>query len=275
MKQRTKDQIKEHYEIEKVIADRLRASSREERTSLYTLAYDELFQKVPHHPLLTEAFGPERSRRVEKEMGYLRDFLRKDSTYLEVGPGDCLAALEVAKEVRHVYAIDVSNEVTKRIEALPNFELILSDGVSVPVPENSIDIAYSNQLMEHLHPDDAIAQLKNLFRSLKPGAVYLCITPNRLSGPHDISRWFDSVATGLHLKEYTVTELNEIFKAIGFVKMRILLRAFGLGVSLPIFAYGIAESVLSVLPQSLRKLLTFNKVSKFLLGFRILGEKPA
>ena len=38
--------------------------------------------------------------------------------------------------------------------------------------------------------------LANLYRALKPGAVYVCITPNRLSGPHDISLYFDSVATG-------------------------------------------------------------------------------
>lgn len=275
MHNRSPAQVREHYEIEKAIADRLRESNRSERTNLYTFAYDELFQKVPNHPQFTEATGPDRHRRLEKEMGYLCGFLRKDSIYLEVGPGDCLTALEAAKKVRHVYAIDVSNEVTKKIEPLQNFELILSDGVSVPVPENSIDIAYSNQLMEHLHPDDAVDQLRNIFRALKPGAVYLCITPNRLSGPHDVSRGFDNVATGLHLKEYTVTELNELFTAIGFVKMRIILRAIGIGVSLPIFAFRVAESVLGVLPHSLRKLLTFNKVSKFLLGFRMVGEKPA
>ena len=61
-----------------------------------------------------------------------------------------------------------------------NFELIISDGISIPVPAGSIDFAYSNQLMEHLHPDDAESQLENVFTALRPGGAYLCITPNRL-----------------------------------------------------------------------------------------------
>ena len=52
MAHRTAEQVKEHYEIEKVIADRLRNSSAAERTELYKASYDELFRRVPHHPLL-------------------------------------------------------------------------------------------------------------------------------------------------------------------------------------------------------------------------------
>ena len=62
--------------------------------------------------------------------------------------------------------------------------------------------------MEHLHPDDALEQLQNIYSALVPGGIYLCITPNRLSGPQDVSRDFDMVATGFHLKEYTISELS-------------------------------------------------------------------
>jgi predicted SAM-dependent methyltransferase len=39
------------------------------------------------------------------------------------------------------------------------------------VRAESVDLAYSNQLMEHLHPDDASEQLANVYRALKPGGV--------------------------------------------------------------------------------------------------------
>src|SRR5581483_7134702 len=45
---------------------------------------------------------------------------------------------------------------------------------------------------------------------------YICVTPNRLSGPHDVSRNFDTVATGFHLKDYTIGELAALFQQVGF-----------------------------------------------------------
>ena len=40
--------------------------------------------------------------------------------------------------------------------------------------------------------------------------VYICITPNRVSGPHDVSRGFDEVATGFHMHEYTGREIRPL-----------------------------------------------------------------
>lgn len=137
-------------------------------------------------------------------MGLLKYFLKPESIFLEIGPRECALSFEVSRHVRKVYAIDVSEEIIKAMRILPqNFELIISDGTSIPVPENRITIAYSDQHMERLHPDDAFVQLQNIHDALTRGCVCLCITPNRLTSPHDISLYFDKVATGFHLKEYT------------------------------------------------------------------------
>jgi SAM-dependent methyltransferase len=271
MENRTAAQIREHYVIEKQIAERLRNSTFEERKNLYTEAYDELFRRVPHHPLLHNYSPGEKKRQTAKEVAALQPLVNENTVYLEIGPGDCALAFEIAKRAKQVYAIDVSSEITKNLDAPANFELILSDGSSVPLAAESVDVAFSNQLMEHLHPDDSLRQLENVFRALKTGGTYFCITPNRLSGPHDVSRDFDAVAAGLHLKEYTVTELDALFKKVGFTKTRVYT-----GVSnifLPVFPYKIAEKFLGILPQALRKLLTFNKVVRFLLGVKLVGTK--
>ena len=76
------------------------------------------------------------------------------------------------------------------------------------MPAGSVDLAFSDQLMEHLHPDDAVEQLRNIHRALKPGGVYVCVTPNRLYGPSDISAFFDDEARGFHLKEYSLDEIR-------------------------------------------------------------------
>ncbi len=56
------EQIREHYEIEKELADRLRLSSRAERRQMYGRVYDELFRRVPHHSQLTRKADPQGTR---------------------------------------------------------------------------------------------------------------------------------------------------------------------------------------------------------------------
>jgi SAM-dependent methyltransferase len=273
MESRTAAQIREHYEIEKEIALRLRNSGGSDRRKLYAEAYDELFRRVPNHPLLHNERRVENDRRIAKEVRSLERFLNAGTVYLEVGPGDCAIAFEVARRVEKAFAVDVSEVVTSNPERPDNFELIISNGIEIPLPEASVDFAYSNQLMEHLHPDDSFAQLRDIFRVLKPKGKYFCITPNRLSGPHDVSRNFDDEATGLHLREFTVSELDKMFRDVGFQRTRVYLKFGNLGVLLPLLPFKIAERLLGVFPHRLRKLITFNKVVRFALGVKLLGEK--
>ena len=273
----TIEQIKDHYEIEKELASRLRNSTREERQQLYTSVYDELFKRVPYHPQLTQKLSPEDSARfVALSMQFLRRFLNPNSIFLEVGPGDCSLSLEVAKHVRKVYAVDVSNEITKGLNFPQNFELVISDGVSIPVTENSINIVYSDQLMEHLHPDDAIDQLQNIYKVLIPGGLYICSTPNQLSGPHDVSMCFDEVATGFHLKEYLVNELYNLFHQAGFSKISLYKSYKQISVKIPllpitVFMLKRCEEIISRLPFPFRK-----KIANLLILFRgmtVVGTK--
>jgi len=273
MDSRTNEQIREHYDVEHSIADRLRESKPEERLELYQWAYDELFSRVPHHPMLTPRSEAQVREYVDKELAILGPMIDGSTVFAEIGPGDCALSMEVAKLVAKVIAIDVSREITSRIDAPANFELILSDGTSIPVPDESLDVVYSNQLMEHLHPDDSMRQLENIFRKLKPGGSYVCVTPNRLSGPHDISRDFDPVATGLHLREFTLTELDEIFKQAGFRSRRAIVRVSRTALFLPVFPFRSAESFLGLFSHRWRKLMTFNRVVRYLLGVKLVGIK--
>lgn len=272
--QRTPEEIREHYEIEKKLAQRLLSSTSEERQTLYTSLYNELFRRVRSHPQLTIKSSQEESaRRVAYELRHLDCFLKKDTTFLEVGPGDCALSFEVTNRVRTVYAVDVSDEITKNLSHPPNFRLILSDGASIPVPVGTVDVAYSNQLMEHLHPDDARKQLHNIYESLAPGGIYICVTPNRLNGPHDVSMYFDTVATGFHLKEYTVEELSHLFQTAGFSKVRTFVLLKKIRIFIPLFLVKFCEKILSVLPYSLRKSLASCWPVAKLLGMRLVGTK--
>lgn len=271
---RTQEQIRQHYEVEKELAARLLNSGKEERRHLYASLYNELYNRVPSHPQLTQKLSAERKAdTVSLQMEFLKRFLKKDAVFLEVGPGDCALSLEATKYVKKVYAVDVSNEITKNLTPPANFQLMLSDGCSIPVPPGSVDIVYSNQLMEHLHPDDALEQLQNIYQALAPDSCYVCTTPNRFSGPHDVSIYFDTEATGFHLKEYSIHELGNLFKKTGFSKVEVYYRIRGLYGRVPLSLMTTLESFLEALPKKLRAKIGRGVPTRLLLGIRMVGTK--
>ena len=96
-----------------------------------------------------------------------------------------------------------------------NFELIVYDGYELPIPDNTIDVVFSDQLIEHFHPDDTLFHFRLVRRILKPGGVYVFRTPHGFSGPHDISQYFCHSAKGFHLKEWTYVELSRLLHQVG------------------------------------------------------------
>ena len=171
-------QIREHYEIEKELALRLRTASYTQRQGLYSQVYDELFRRVPHHMQLTvgasEARAAARMEEAEYELYGLEPYLKPHTIFAEIGAGDCAITMAVAARVKHAYAIDVSTEVTKGLSPPDNFTLLISDGRNIPVTPGTIHVAFSTQLMEHLHPEDAGEQLSSIYRSLAPGGTSTC-----------------------------------------------------------------------------------------------------
>jgi SAM-dependent methyltransferase len=146
------------------------------------------------------------------------------------------------------------------------------DGCDLALEDETVDVAYSNQVIEHLHPDDAITQLANIWRTLKPGGVYVCVTPNRVNGPHDISRFFDPIATGFHLKEYTYADLDRLMRQIGFVDTRAIIGLKGRFAVAPVPAMRAVESAALLVPPRIRARL--DSLMERLLIVRMLGRKP-
>jgi SAM-dependent methyltransferase len=251
---RTPQQLRQHYEVERELSDRLRNAPGDARLGLYTVLYDELYRRVPLHPRLTRKTDPVLARcAIEDAMLLLERFLKPDSVYLEIGPGDCGLTLHVSRRVKEAYAVEVSKEATKHIQAPPNMKLIISDGKTIDVPPGSVTVAYSNQVMEHIHPDDALEQLHNIYRALAPGGAYVCTTPNRLSGPHDISQYFEESATGMHMREYTAGELTKLFRGVGFYAVEGYMGVKRKYSRFPLGAIVAVEKGLETMPFPIRK----------------------
>jgi SAM-dependent methyltransferase len=265
-------QLRAHYAIERELAARLRGATKEQRRRLYTEVYDELMRRVPDHPMLSG--DDEVSHPSDRwNLAFLERFLRPGCTYLEVGAGDCKFAATIAQRVKKAYAVEVCEQLTHHVARRPNFEVVISDGTSIPVPDASVDVAFSNQLMEHLHPDDAQDQLRNIYRSLAPGGRYVCVTPNRAYGPVDISQYFDEVATGFHLKEYSIAEISQLFRSAGFSRLTFYVGARQLYIPAPKAPLVALESLLGALPYQVRKAIADTKGARALLGMRVVAHK--
>src|SRR3954452_18820791 len=111
---RSIERIRVHYEVECEIADRLRNSATwEERRAIFATMYDDLFARVPDHPrrAAKRADSEARERHLRWNLAQLAPYLRPGGTFLEIGAGDCALASRVAQQAKHVYAVDISDQV--------------------------------------------------------------------------------------------------------------------------------------------------------------------
>jgi SAM-dependent methyltransferase len=270
---RSARQLREHYEIERELAVRLRQATTEERSTLYAEVYDELFRRIPHHPQLQRRFSEERQRQVDRELYFLSPLLDSEVTFLEIGAGDLALSRRVAAMVGEVYAVDVAAEIAGIDHTAANLHIALTDGRHFPLPDESIALAYSNQLMEHLHPDDAAEQVRDLFRVIRPGGAYLCVTPNRLTGPWDVSRMFSSAPTGLHLREYSNRELVALLRDVGFEEIHAVVPAGRSARQVPAALFTTVERALEALPPRARREFLRGPWRKALNSVRLVARK--
>jgi SAM-dependent methyltransferase len=259
-----------HYELERRLADRLRASSRDERAELYAVLYAELFASLPDHPQNAKNADAD-AVRTTKELRLLRPMLTPNSVFLELGCGDAKLALAVARLVAKAIALDVTDALVDLTLTPSNFRFVTTSGVEIALPDHSVDLVYSNQLMEHLHVDDVDDQLREIVRVLKPGGRYLCATPSRVTGPHDISGGFSETPTGFHMREYDYGSMRAILLSAGFsrVDFPIVVRGRRLGTP-PYPALRALELMLLAMPNGFRRKL---RIVRPLMGVTAIGTK--
>lgn len=244
---RSYEQVKNHYLVEKALADKLKNSAREQRAEIFSTMYDELFSKVPDHPRLTIRSSKHLTNKSNKRKFTLfGKFLRPNSIVVEFAPGDCKFAKEASTKVQYYYGVDISEQSDKFDQMPDNFQLIVYDGYNLQyIKEHSVDVVFSDQLIEHLHEEDVQCHLKLVHKILKPGGKYVFRTPHLLTGPHDVSQYFSYDPEGFHLKEWTFTEMKMALRDHHFSKFNTYWTAKGLSLRLPNFYFKICESILN------------------------------
>ena len=87
------------------------------------------------------------------------------TVFMEIGAGDCSLAMLAATYVERVYAVDPANRIIGGRLPPSNLRLVLSDEIGLPVPEGSVDLAFSAQ--------PTPARMRLAHRSLAPGGVFV------------------------------------------------------------------------------------------------------
>lgn len=270
---RSPERLRHHYEVERELAEKMRASSRKERTELFKTLYTELFERVQDHPRFTRRETPEQSQsNVEKQFRLIAPHLDQSMTFLEFAPGDCRLALEASQHCRKVIGVDISDQRNPDETFPENFELIVYDGYQLDsIPDASVDIIFSYQFLEHLHPEDVPLHFDLASRLLKPGGIYILDTPHRYSGPHDISAYFGGALDCFHFQEWSICELKKTLHQHGFDKSWVY--RFGKVHQNKTFnlATSIIERIIGILPAPLRKYVS----QKIFLSVALMAHRSS
>jgi len=217
----TIEMVLKHWTLEKALTKQLLASTPENRKAEFYKAYNTLYIELPwlaksgsniNHALSSQIY-------TERWLSLLNDI--KGKLIYEIGSGNGGLITFLADRG----AICTGTELAEgRPDKKPhtNLEWHNTDGVNLVdyEPKEHYDLVISDQVIEHLHPDDINSHFKNVYQILKPGGLYVFYTPHYYTGPGDVSLVFGTLeAEGMHLKEYKYAEVFQLLKAAGFSKI--------------------------------------------------------
>lgn len=142
------------------------------------------------------------------------------------GQGHMLQSIDRQLKTKGLLGIDVV--IPEGLKSHKTIRFIESNIINHEF-EEQFDVAFSDNVLEHLVPKDALIHLENIYKNLTTNGKLIIIMPNRLFGPWDVTRIKDYsqsgklAAQGGHVNESTHTEMARQLKEIGFKKVSTIL----------------------------------------------------
>lgn len=145
--------------------------------------YDEsdYFEGASRH--LRNLKSPFQRYRTEKILEIHRP--GREARVLDLGCGWGTVSFALAPMVSSVVGVDFSARSVElcrkgaRELGLRNVEFVQADAADTGLPDESLDLVYAVDLLEHLYPDQTQATLDECARVLKRGGRLIVWTPNR------------------------------------------------------------------------------------------------
>lgn len=209
------ESLRAQFELERRLRQRILGSSTSDRPGVVSDAYAELFEQFPHHGAM-DSHDERRRHRAQQVAALMLPLTRPGDRLLEIGCGRGDALRELARAGRICFGTEPSRHMLELNVAPSEVHIGCGTADQLDFPADTFDLVFSVQVLEHLHPDDVPLHLAETFRVLRGGGYLAIETPNRRTGPYDVSRGFSDSAEGLHLKEWYLGELIAQFRAAGF-----------------------------------------------------------
>lgn len=125
-----------------------------------------------------------------------------------------LAMLDLPPEER---AEEYSRIVLEAPEAGGQVSIVYGDMTQPDmIPDESMDLAWSGQSIEHVPVDAARKMCRSVFRVLRPGGWFCLDTPNRLVTTIHTQDWHDGYINSDHKYEYRPDEVRAMLLEAGF-----------------------------------------------------------
>lgn len=156
-----------------------------------------------------------RAKVWEHLCAYLGRFVPADADVLELGAGWCDFSNQV--KARRVVAMDLDATVHKA--AAEHVESVVGDCTDLSrFEDNSFDVVFASNLLEHLQRDQSDALLAHARRVLRPGGRIILMQPNFRLNP---GRYFDDFT---HVAIFTDQSLSDYLVAQGWSIEKVLPR---------------------------------------------------
>ncbi len=210
--------LKQQYEIEKKWAGLIKAAPELEKKKLYVeQGYEELRKFYFDNKVRSL---DEVSETGEFDNRLILELIGKNKTVLEIGYGFGNAIKFIAPYQKKMIGIErhsyASEEIKSSLKSSGDIELKVGDFLDIAFDQNYFDAVYCDQVFEHIIPEEARAYMDKIHKILRDDGIFILITCNRATGPHDISKYFSETAEGMHLREYTYNELGDMLLESGF-----------------------------------------------------------
>ena len=104
---------------------------------------------------------------------------KADESAVDIGAGTGLLTLPLAARVSRVWAVDISQHMGHYLVAkassadISNIETVVASAVSLPLVDESVDLAVSNYCFHHLNDADKVRALREVRRVLVPGGRFV------------------------------------------------------------------------------------------------------
>lgn len=192
----------------------------------YKAAWNSAARADAHDAILTGATPEQFEESGRGDAERVRRWLRgQGDAVLNIGCGVGRVERYLAPLVGEMWAVDVSGEMLrrarKRLEGLSNVHLreVGNDEFLRSFEDGRFDVVFSFLVLQHLEKEDAARYLRDAFRVLRPGGVFVGQFPNHLS-PEYTRAFLEGLDLASRspgrVRTYTEPEVRHTLETLGF-----------------------------------------------------------